>query len=115
MTPSLFDLPLRIADAAVLAGILIDCAGAQGTPVTPAIRTRVAARLAAVKFASLRPFAPSLERDPTHPSALYICVDGVDGPAAAAAGSAGLNAFERPVFERGADRSYAGGLLRKWF
>jgi hypothetical protein len=79
VTPSLFELPLRIGDAAALAAILIECAGAEAGPVSPDVRTRVGARLRAVRFECMRPLPVSLERDPVHPSALYICVDGLDG------------------------------------
>ena len=78
MTPSLFDLPLRLGDAAALAAILLDL------PVTPKpvaddLRNRVAGRAANSKFDAMVPAYASLERDPVHPAAYYICVDGVDG------------------------------------
>lgn len=78
MTPSLFELPLRIGDVAAPAAILIECAGAAARPVSPEVRTRVGAWLRAVRFECMRTLPVSLERDPAHPSALYICVDGLD-------------------------------------
>ncbi len=78
MTPSLFDLPLRIGDALPLAGILIQALGAQPNPVSDDVRARVAGRVSGLRFGAMRPLVASLERDPVHPSAYYICVDGVN-------------------------------------
>ena len=78
MTPSLFDLPLRPGDAAALAAILFHELATKPIAVTEAQRKRVEARAGGLKFASMRPFFASLERDPVHPSAYYICVDGVE-------------------------------------
>ena len=78
MTPSLFDLPLRLGDAASLASILLDLP-VTPRPVTDDLRNRVAARAASQTFDSMRPAYASLERDPVHPAAYYICADGVDG------------------------------------
>ena len=78
MTPSLFDLPLRLGDAAALAAILLDVTGAHGKQITDDQRNRAASRASALNFEHLRPLFPSLERDPVHPAACYVCVDGVD-------------------------------------
>lgn len=78
MTPSLFDLPLRMGDAAALADVLLDVLGAQPKPVTDEQRGRVASWSASLNFAAMRPCFASLERDPVHPVACYLCVDGVD-------------------------------------
>ena len=78
MTPSLFDLPLRVGDALPLAEILIQALGAQPNPVSDDVRARVAGRVGGLRSESMRPLTASIERDPVHPSAYYICVDGVD-------------------------------------
>ncbi len=80
MTPVLFDLPLRLGDAAALAEILLNQpGGAQPKPLTDDFRSRVASRAGGIAFDCMTPHYGSLERDPVHPSAFYICVDGVDG------------------------------------
>ena len=80
MTPALFDLPLRLGDASALAGVLLSQpAGAPLKPLTDDYRARLAARAAAIPFEAMTPHFPSLERDPVHPSAFYICVDAADG------------------------------------
>ena len=79
MTPSLFDLPLRLGDAAALAAILFEQLGTKPVPVRPEQRIRIAARAEAIAFDAMRVWFGSLERDPVHPSAYYICVDGVEG------------------------------------
>jgi hypothetical protein len=78
VTPTLFDLPLRLGDTVALAQILLDVLGAHPKPVDDRMRERVAARAGSIAFQCLRPYVPSIERDPIHPSAYYICVDGVD-------------------------------------
>jgi hypothetical protein len=78
VTPSLFDLPLRLGDAAPLAEILLDVLGAHGKAITDDQRNRTASRVSALNFESMRPLIGSLERDPVHPAACYLCVDGVD-------------------------------------
>lgn len=74
-------------DAAALAAVLLDTrlgatlpAGVSSSakPLTEDIRLRVASRVAGLRFEHLRPLIVSLERDPVHPSACYVCVDGVD-------------------------------------
>lgn len=79
MTPVLFDLPLRLGDAASLAEILLNQPGsAQPKPLTDDFRSRVASRAGVIPFECMTPYYGSLERDPVHPSAFYLCVDGVD-------------------------------------
>jgi hypothetical protein len=78
VTPSLFDLPLRLGDAAALADILLDILGAQGRAITDDQRNRAVSRASALNFNQMRPLIGSLERDPVHPGACYVCVDGVD-------------------------------------
>ncbi len=78
MTPALFDLPLRLGDAATLAEILLNQpAATQFKPLTDDFRSRVAAR-AAAGFENMTVHFGSLERDPVHPSAFYVCVDGIE-------------------------------------
>jgi len=78
LTPTLFDLPLRLGDAAALAEILLDVLGAQPKSVTEEQRSRAASRGASIPYQCMRPCFASLERDPIHPAAYYICVDGVE-------------------------------------
>ena len=76
VTPSLFDLPLRLGDAVSLAALVFEFA--EGRQINDEVRGRIAGRAAAVSFQAMRPFVGSLERDPVHPSAYFCCVDGVD-------------------------------------
>ena len=78
MTASLFDLPLGLGDAALLADVLLDVCGAPPKPITDDQRNRAVSRLGGVSFNGMRPHLASLERDPVHPAACYVCVDGVD-------------------------------------
>jgi hypothetical protein len=78
VTPTLFDLPLGLGDAAQLAEVLLDICGAQPKPVTEEQRNRAVARLAGASFGQMRPLISSLERDPVHPAACYVCVDGIE-------------------------------------
>ena len=78
MTPTLFDLPLRLGDTVALAEILLDVLRADAKPVSDEQRGRIASRAASITFQGLRPHFGSIERDPVHPAAYYICVDGVE-------------------------------------
>ena len=77
MTPVPLDLPLRPPEAAELAGIVFSLA--ERKPLNDEVRARIASRLAAVRFDSLRPYPASLERDPVHHSTYYMAVDGRNG------------------------------------
>src|SRR5207253_1337652 len=79
VTPTLFDLPLRLGDAAALARILFQQLSTIPVPVTAEQRARIAAQAGGLEFGAMRVWFGSLERDPIHASAWYICVDGVDG------------------------------------
>lgn len=79
MTPSLFDLPLRLGDAALLAPLLFEQLGSRPVPVTSEQRVRIASRAGGLQFSALKPHYGSLERDPVHPSACYLCVDAIEG------------------------------------
>ena len=76
MTPSLFDLPLRLGDAVALSTLVFEFA--DGRPINDDVRSRIGGRAAAMEFGALRPYLGSLERDPIHPSAYYCCVGGID-------------------------------------
>ena len=76
MTPSLFDLPVRTAEAAELANLILESAGVK--PLTDDIRQRIAARSKLLQLPNTIPHFGSLERDPIHPSAIYLAVDAVD-------------------------------------
>ncbi len=67
-----------MSDAAPLAEVLLDVLGSQPRPVTDDQRGRAASRSAGLTLGVLRPYFASLERDPVHPAACYLCVDGVD-------------------------------------
>lgn len=67
-----------MSDAAPLAEIVLEVLGSQARPVTDEQRARGASRAASLSFAAMRPYLASLERDPVHPAACYLCVDGVD-------------------------------------
>ncbi len=77
MTPSLFDLPVRTNEAAELANLVMENAGER--VLTEEIRQRAAARSKMLTLTGLVPHFGSLERDPVHPSALYLAVDGIEG------------------------------------
>jgi hypothetical protein len=68
-----------MGDAAALAEVLLEVLGPQPKPVTDEQRARVASRSASLAFGALKPYCASLERDPVHPAACYLSVDGVDG------------------------------------
>ncbi len=76
MTPTLFDLPIRTPEAAQLAVLIFDLA--KEKPITPDVRNRILSRSVLLKLDTIRPYFNSLERDPIHPSAIYLAVDGID-------------------------------------
>ena len=78
MTPVPLDLPLRPAEATELANLIFE--HAERKPLTDELRSRLAARAAVLKLESITPYFGSLERDPVHPSAYYLAVDGPDSP-----------------------------------
>jgi hypothetical protein len=77
VTPVPLDLPLRPPEAAELANLVFS--QAERKPLTDELRARIASRAAAIRFASLRPYPGSLERDPVHHSSYYMAVDGQGG------------------------------------
>jgi hypothetical protein len=66
-------LPLRLPEAAQLANIVFDAA--ERKPLTPEVRSRIAARCAALRLETIRPYFGSLARDPIHHSSYYLAVD----------------------------------------
>jgi hypothetical protein len=74
LTPSLFDLPVRPPEVARCAVLIFEQAGEK--PFTDELRNRIAGRSALLKLEGLTPHFASLERDPIHPSAIYLAVDG---------------------------------------
>jgi hypothetical protein len=77
LTPTLFDLPIRTPEAAQLAVLVFEQAGDK--PITPDVRNRILSRAVLLKLDTIRPYFGSLERDPIHPSAIYLAVDGIEG------------------------------------
>ena len=51
---------------------------AERKPLTDELRNRIAARASVLKLETVTPWFGSLERDPVHPSAYYLAVDGPD-------------------------------------
>ena len=76
MTPTLFDLPIRAPEAAQLGVLILEYAGDR--PITQDVRNRIISRAVVLKLDGIRPYFGSLERDPIHPSAIYLAVDGID-------------------------------------
>lgn len=77
MTPVPLDLPLRPSEAAELAGLIFE--SAEKKPLTDDLRSRIAARAAALRLETLVPYFGSLERDPVHHSTYYLAVDVLGG------------------------------------
>ena len=77
MTPIPFDLPLRPNEATQVAELIFE--HAEGKPLTEEVRNRLVARVAGLRLETLTPYFGSLARDPVHPSAYYLAVDGEDG------------------------------------
>lgn len=75
VTPVPFDLPVRTGEAAALARILYEHAK---RPLTEDLRNRLAVRASALKLETIRPYFGSLDRDPIHPEAFFLVVDGID-------------------------------------
>jgi hypothetical protein len=75
VTPVPFDLPVRTGEAGALARILYE----HGTrPLTDDLRNRLGIRAGALKLETIRPYFGSLERDPIHPEAFFLAVDGIN-------------------------------------
>jgi hypothetical protein len=75
VTPVPLELPLRPSEAAELANLIFD--QAERKPLTDELRGRIAARAAVLKLETITPWFGSLERDPVHPGAYYLAVDGI--------------------------------------
>lgn len=76
MTPAQLALPLRPNEAAEVASLIFE--QAERNALTDEIRNRIAARASCLKLETLAPYFGSLARDPVHPSAYYLAVDGAD-------------------------------------
>lgn len=76
MTPVPLELPLRPSEATELANLIFE--HAERKPLTDELRNRIAARASVLKLETITPWFGSLERDPVHPSAYYLAVDGPD-------------------------------------
>lgn len=77
MTPVPLDLPLRPSEASQLGNLILD--QAERKPLTEEVRNRIAARARVFQLETITPYFGSLERDPVHPSAYYLAVDGAQG------------------------------------
>ena len=77
MTPSLFDLPVRTGEAALVANLVMEIAGSK--PLSDEVRNRIGSRASTLKLETTRPHFGSLERDPIHASAIYLAIDGIGG------------------------------------
>jgi hypothetical protein len=77
VTPVPLDLPVRPSEAGELANLIFDHAERQ--QLTDELRNRLAARAAILKLETITPYFGSLARDPVHPSAYYLAVDGAGG------------------------------------
>jgi len=77
VTPVPLELPLRPSEAAELANLIFD--HAERKPLTDELRNRLAARATVLKLETITPWFGSLERDPVHPGAYYLAVDGIGG------------------------------------
>jgi len=74
VTPVPLELPLRPSEAAELANLIFDLA--ERKPLNDEVRNRLAARAAVLRLSTITPYLRSLVRDPVHPSAYYLAVDG---------------------------------------
>jgi hypothetical protein len=77
VTPVPLELPLRPAEAAELAHLIFD--QAERKSLTDEVRNRLAARARVLRLSTITPYFGSLGRDPVHPSAYYLAVDGEHG------------------------------------
>jgi len=77
LTPVPLELPLRPSEASQLGNLILD--QAERKPLTDEVRNRIAARGAVLHLETITPYFGSLERDPVHPSAYYLAVDGAQG------------------------------------
>ena len=68
-------MPVRTGEAGALARILYEHGK---RPLTDDLRNRLAVRAGALKLETIRPYFGSLERDPIHPEAFFMAVDGIN-------------------------------------
>jgi hypothetical protein len=75
VTPVPFDLPVRTSEAGALARLIYEHGGARN--LTEDLRNRLGVRAAALTMETIKPYFSSLERDPIHPEAFFLAVDGI--------------------------------------
>ncbi len=76
MTPVPFDLPVRTSEAGAIASLLYEHGGRRS--LTEDLRNRLGVRASALGLETIRPYFGSLERDPIHPEAFFMAVDGIN-------------------------------------
>jgi hypothetical protein len=76
VTPVPFDLPIRTSEAGALARLIYEHGGRR--TLTEDLRNRLGVRAPALAMETIRPYFNSLERDPIHPEAFFLAVDGID-------------------------------------
>jgi hypothetical protein len=75
VTPVPFDLPVRTSEAGALARLIYEHGGTR--PLSEDLRNRLGIRATALSLETIRPYFASLERDPIHPEAFFMAVDGL--------------------------------------
>ncbi len=68
-------MPVRTSESGALARLLFEYAGTRN--LTEDLRNRLGVRASALKLETIKPYFGSLERDPIHPEAFYLAVDGI--------------------------------------
>jgi len=71
------ELPLSAREAAALAELVFE--HVRGRELSEELRSRLAARIAAMRLSSMEVYTGSLAQDPIHSSAYYLAVDGLSG------------------------------------
>jgi hypothetical protein len=72
------ELPLKAAEAAALAEVLLETA--DGRPLTDELRQRLSNRVSSLQLDSMTVHMGSLQREPAHPSAYLVAADGGKKP-----------------------------------
>ncbi|MBI1897560.1 MAG: hypothetical protein HYS04_13695 [Acidobacteria bacterium] len=93
---------MKASEAAALADLIFQLA--EGRKPGDELRSRIAARAAALDLSSIRPYFGSLQKDPVHGSTYFLAVDALAGVRAqplllhfTAASSPAASLFENPV------------------
>lgn len=66
-------LPLKASEAATLAGLVLQ--QTQGRKLDHNLRSRLGARMQALRLVSIAPLAGSVQQDPIHPDTYYVAAD----------------------------------------